>query len=105
MWTVLVLALSILLSGCIIMGSHVQPIKDSIPDTSSGTDCVMTVFNIGGGTNTIEAAARKALPRPVKAIRSVELLTVVVLFFGHQCLEVHGADYDASDGPVLRPVF
>lgn len=91
-----------LLTGCINIDTHMQPVDAAVKPTLAGDDCSPIILGFGFGTNTFEAAkVNGEVPReigakgprqlaPIRLVRSVVFQERAFLAFGLRCLEVMG---------------
>ena len=99
----ILLIVSILLTGCINIGARMQPEDTSVKAVLQGEDCATIFLGFGFGRVTIEHAKADGLPpgtrftaalglgTPITKVRSVELTDTGFLgLIGSRCIEVIG---------------
>lgn len=88
-----------LLTGCISIDTHLQPINQTVNAVLIGTDCTPILFGFGAGVNRVEKATAKAAHiedrlgpaiLPITRIRSIAYTESMILSFGERCVEVVG---------------
>ena len=100
-FSVLVLGLVFLTSGCINISTRLQPEDTSVKESLSGEDCVGIFLGFGFGTATIERAKATTTKFnetgfdapagiPITKVRRVEMHDTQFLSFGTHCVEVTG---------------
>ena len=100
-FSVLVLGLAFLTSGCININTRLQPEDTSVKEVLRGEDCVHIILGFGFGTATIERAKATTTKFnetgfdapsgiPITKVRRVEMNDLQTLFIGSRCVEVTG---------------
>ncbi len=77
------------LSGCIDIGTQLQPVNEDVKPIITGSACRPILLGLGFGRN-LWAEAMKGDRSVIHRIRSVELRQTLVLGFGAHCLEIIG---------------
>ena len=111
-FSVLVLGLAFLTSGCINISTRIQPEDTSVKSVLVGSDCVPIILGLGAGTVTLENAkadghstagvvsdpsvrrsskpSTQTLHTAITRVRYIETQEMQILFFGSRCIEVTG---------------
>ena len=101
----LLMATTLLLTGCMNIAASIQPENATVPEIREGSDCVPIIFGFAYGTATLEGALSeevrtiesvrsngkvKSNLQKISKIRRVQLHDYSLLMFGARCVEVVG---------------